>query len=64
MQKPLKIPRKLKKGLKKSILQPIDANWKPSEVRIFSIVKPGHRLYKNDRGNIFQGRRVTSYTLG
>lgn len=55
-----KIPRKIKKELKKIIISRIDSAWKPKEVLITSITKP---RYKDNRPT-FRNFTVSGYNLG
>ncbi len=58
----MKIPRKLKKELKKSLLKLIDPAWKSNEIRIDSV---GKTSYPTQRSGVakYKGTYVTSYRL-
>jgi len=56
-----RLPRKVKKVLKKLILKGKDPNWKTKDCRITSI----RRHYKNSHTvSTYKGISVTSYSLG
>ena len=58
----MKIPRKLKKELKKAILSKIDASWRSKDVRIDKIKNTSYPSLKQGFG-MFKGTIVTSYRL-
>ncbi|MBV1928487.1 MAG: hypothetical protein KUG81_03140 [Gammaproteobacteria bacterium] len=58
----MKLPRKLKKALKKAVLKNIDPAWKSKEVRINRISKTSYpQLVREPK---HKGTFVTSYSLG
>ena len=64
MQRTFKrLPRKIKKGLKASVLKGKDPNWKTKECKIKGIVKAPHRVF-NQSKNKFKNFAVQAYTLG
>lgn len=60
-----RLPRKLKKGLKKAILFPIDPDWRSNDVKITSIKRIFYFRLKNafERPK-YKAFAVTGYTLG
>lgn len=58
-----RLPRKVKKGLKASVLKGKDPAWKTKECKIKGVVKAPHRIFNNSKTK-FKGYAVQAYTLG
>lgn len=62
MESRLKLPRKIKKALKKAILKDIDPNWKSKEVRIDRVSKTSYPSVKKGFAT-YKGFIVESFRL-
>lgn len=57
----MKLPRKMKKGLKKALITMTKGPWKTHEVKL---IKTERRSKHRDRMPTFKGLTCVSYTLG
>lgn len=63
MKKIVKLPRKIKKELKKLVLKPIDTAWKSKEVKIQRVSRE-NRFRNRSNSITYKGLTVISHQLG